>query len=177
MPDDGPSVAILIPSRNHGPRLKTAIDSLAKTTYRNYRIYVIDNESDDPATLAYLASLPHRVLRIPNPDGRFSFAAINNTAAAMVEEDLLLFLNDDTEVINPRWLSQMVGWSRLEGVGAVGARLLFPERSRPARGHRPRVPRRTRRATRSGYSPRGRGHDEPAAGLAQLSWRSPRPAC
>src|SRR5262249_44532646 len=121
MPDDGPTVAILIPSRNHGPRLKTAIDSLAKTPYRNYRISVLDNESDDPATLAYLDSLPHRVLRIPNRDGRFSFSAINNTAAAMVDEELLLFLNDDVEVINPRWLSQMVGWSRLEGVGAVGA--------------------------------------------------------
>ena len=71
--------------------------------------------------------MPHRVLRIPNPDGRFSFAAINNTAAAMVNEELLLFLNDDTEVIKPRWLSQMVGWSRLDGVGAVGARLLFPD--------------------------------------------------
>jgi GT2 family glycosyltransferase/glycosyltransferase involved in cell wall biosynthesis len=128
MPDDGPSVAILIPSRNHGPRLKFAIDSLAKTTYRNYRVYVLDNDSDDRATIDYLAALPHRVLRIPNRDGRFNFAAINNTAAAMVEEDMLLFLNDDTEVINPRWLSQMVGWSRLAGVGAVGARLLYPDR-------------------------------------------------
>jgi GT2 family glycosyltransferase/glycosyltransferase involved in cell wall biosynthesis len=128
MPDDGSSVAILIPSRNHGPRLKIAIDSLAKTTYRNYRIYVLDNDSDDRPTLEYLASLPHRVLRISNRDGRFNFSAINNSAAAMVQEDLLLFLNDDTDVINPRWLSQMVGWSRLEGVGAVGARLLFPDR-------------------------------------------------
>ena len=128
MPDEGPPVAILIPSRNHGARLKLAIDSLAKTTYLNYRIYVIDNESDDPETLRYLAALPHRVLRIANPSGRFNFSAINNAAAAMVEEDLLLFLNDDTEVINPRWLSQMVGWSRLEGVGAVGARLLYPDR-------------------------------------------------
>jgi glycosyltransferase involved in cell wall biosynthesis len=128
MPDDGPSVAVLIPSRNHAPRLKSAIDSLAKTTYRNYRIYVIDNDSDDPATLKYLASLPHRVLRIPNRDGRFSFAALNNSAAASVEEELLLFLNDDIQVINPRWLSQMVGWSQLPGVGAVGARLLFPDR-------------------------------------------------
>ncbi len=110
------------------PGSKRAIESLAKTTYRNYRIYVLDNESDDPATLAYLESLPHRVLRIPNRDGRFSFAAINNTAAALVDEEMLLFLNDDVEVIEPRWLSQMVGWSRLEGVGAVGARLLFPDR-------------------------------------------------
>jgi GT2 family glycosyltransferase/glycosyltransferase involved in cell wall biosynthesis len=128
MPDDGPSVAILIPTRNQWQRLKLAIDSLSKTTYRNYRITILDNESDDPATLAYLAATPHRVLRIPNRDGRFSFAAINNAAAARVDEDLLLFLNDDTEVINPRWLSQMVGWSRLEGVGAVGARLLYPDR-------------------------------------------------
>jgi GT2 family glycosyltransferase len=127
MPDDGPTVAILIPSRNHGPRLRIALHSLAKTTYRNSRIYILDNESDDSATLDYLRTLPHRVLRIPNRDGRFSFSAINNTAAAMVDEDLLLFLNDDIEVINPRWLSQMVGWSRLEGVGAVGARLLFPD--------------------------------------------------
>ena len=128
MPDQGPSVAILIPSRNHGACLKTAIDSLAKTTYQNYRIYVIDNESDEPNTLAYLASLPHRVLRIANRDGRFSYAAVNNAAVAMVDEELIVFLNDDTEVINPRWLSQMVGWSRLPGVGAVGARLLFPDR-------------------------------------------------
>ena len=89
---------------------------------------MIDNESDEPNTLAYLASLPHRVLRIANRDGRFSYAAVNNTAVAMVDEELIVFLNDDTEVINPRWLSQMVGWSRLPGVGAVGARLLFPDR-------------------------------------------------
>jgi GT2 family glycosyltransferase/glycosyltransferase involved in cell wall biosynthesis len=128
MPDDGPSVAILIPTRNHAKRLKTLIDSLKKTTYKNYHIYIIDNESDDPTTLQYLASLPHRVFRIANPGDTFSYAAINNEAVRRVNEDLVLFLNDDIEVINPRWLSQMVGWSRLPGVGAVGARLLFPDR-------------------------------------------------
>ncbi len=127
MPDHGPSVAILIPSRNHGRRLKTAIDSLAKTTYQNFRIYVIDNASDDPATLQYLASLTHRVLWIPNQNDQFSYAAINNAAVSMIDDDLIVFLNDDIEVINPRWLSQMVGWSQLSGVGAVGARLLFPD--------------------------------------------------
>jgi len=77
----------------------------------------------------YLSSLPHRVLRIPNPGPTFNFAAINNRAAALVSEDRLLFLNDDIEVINPRWLSQMVGWSRLPGVGVVGAQLLYPDRT------------------------------------------------
>jgi O-antigen biosynthesis protein len=128
MPHDGPSVAILIPTRNHRRRLKSLIDSLAQTKYENYRVYIIDNASDDRATLEYLAAQPHRVLSIPNRNGRFSFAAINNTAASMVTEEMLLFLNDDSEVMGPDWLSQMVGWSRLPGVGAVGARLLFPDR-------------------------------------------------
>ena len=128
MPDDGPSVALLIQSKNLGRYLKRLLSSLQKTTYRNYRVYVIVNESDDPATLKILANVPHQVLRIPNPEGVFNFAAINNHAAGLVREDYLLFLNDDTEVIEPRWLSQMVGWLRLKGVGVVGARLLFPDR-------------------------------------------------
>jgi O-antigen biosynthesis protein len=127
MPDDGPSVAIVIPSNNHNRMLERLIASLEKTTYRNYQVYIIHNASADAETLDYFARSPHHVLTIPNPDGGFSFSALNNAAAAMVEEELILFLNDDTEVIEPRWLSQMVGWSRLEGVGAVGARLLYTD--------------------------------------------------
>jgi glycosyltransferase involved in cell wall biosynthesis len=66
-------------------------------------------------------------LRIPNADGQFSFAAINNRAVEQVEADYVLFLNDDTEVVTPEWLSQMVGYLGLPGVAAVGARLLFPD--------------------------------------------------
>jgi glycosyltransferase involved in cell wall biosynthesis/GT2 family glycosyltransferase len=88
---------------------------------------IIDNESDDPATLAYLASLPHTVLRIPNPGGRFSFAAINNRAVERVNADLVLLLNNDTEVLAPEWLSQMVGYMGMPGAGAVGARLVLPD--------------------------------------------------
>ena len=127
MPDDGPSVAIVIPSKNHNRMLERLITSLEKTTYRNYQVYIIHNATVDAETLDYFARIPHHVLTIPNPDGGFSFAAVNNAAAAMVKEELILFLNDDMEVIEPRWLSQMVGWSRLEGVGAVGARLLYTD--------------------------------------------------
>ena len=128
MPDDGPSVAIVIPTKNQKELLESLLSSLEKTTYRNYRVYIIDNESDDPETLAFLAASPHRVLRIGNPNGRFNYAAIHNRAVSMLTEDLVLFLNDDVEVINPRWLSQMVGWSRLPGVGSVGAKLLYSDR-------------------------------------------------
>ena len=128
MSDDGPSVAILVPTKNRKKLLQTLLTSLEKTTYRNYRVYIIDNESDDPETLAYLSASPHRVLRIKNPDGRFNYAAIHNRAVSMLTEELVLFINNDVEVINPRWLSQMVGWSRLPGVGSVGARLLYTDR-------------------------------------------------
>ena len=135
-PDEGPSVAILIPTRNQHSLLQACIESLHKTTYTNYRLYIIDNQSDDADTLHYLATLQAEeqlngraitVWCIPNPRQRFNFAHINNVAAARVTEEYLLFLNNDVVVIDPRWLSQMVGYARLAGVGAVGARLLFAD--------------------------------------------------
>ena len=126
-PDDGPRVALLIPTKNHRDVLARCLDSLARTSYRNYENVVIDNDSDDPATRDYLARLPHRVLRISNPGPRFSFAHINNEAARRVDAEYVLFLNNDTEVREPRWLSRMVGYAQLPGVGAVGARLLYAD--------------------------------------------------
>lgn len=125
--DDGARVAIIIPTKNNVEVLRRCLASLAKTTYKNYEVVVVDNESDDPQTLAYLDGLACRVLRIANPAGRFNYAAINNRAVKEVDAELVLFLNDDTEVLEPRWLSQMVGYMGVAGVGAVGARLLFPD--------------------------------------------------
>ncbi len=126
-PDRGPTVTILIPTKNHAKVLRACVDSLAKTTYENYEIVIIDNMSEDADTLTYLKASPFRILRIPNPGESFSYAAINNLAVRQVDSELVLFLNDDTEVIEPSWLSQMVGYLGMPGVGAVGARLLFPD--------------------------------------------------
>jgi len=126
-PDSGPSVTVIIPTKNQLKLLKACLDSLENTTYKNYQIAVIDNESDDPKTLEYLKQLTCQVLRIKNPGGKFSFAAINNRAVEQVDSEYVLFLNNDTEVINPRWLSQMVGYAQIPDVGAVGARLLYPD--------------------------------------------------
>lgn len=125
--DDGPRVTILIPTKNQVAVVRQCIDSLRATTYRNYEVVIIDNESDEPETLNYLQSLPHRVIRIANPSGRFNFAAINNRAVEAVSGEFVLFLNNDTEVKAPRWLSQMVGYARMPGVGAVGAKLMFAD--------------------------------------------------
>ena len=127
MPDEGPTVTLVIPTRNNWRILDRLIQSLKATTYKNYKIYVIDNMSDEAETVSYLNALEHQVIRIANPGGKFSYAYINNKAVEQVEADFVLFLNDDTSVISPGWLSQMVGWARLPGIGAVGARLLFPD--------------------------------------------------
>src|SRR5262249_61040194 len=94
----------------------------ARTTYRHYEILVTDNGSREPQTLAYLASLPYRVIRDGGP---FNFARLNNRAAAQAHGRHLLFLNNDVEVITPEWLEALLEHSQRREVGAVGAQLLY----------------------------------------------------
>ncbi len=128
-----PTVSILIPSKNNHRLLKKCLHSLQNTTYPHYEILILDNASDDPATLACLQEIRQnegiRVLSIPNRGSTFSYAYINNQGAKYAESELLLLLNDDTEVIHPDWLSQMVSYHSREGVGMVGAKLLYPDGS------------------------------------------------
>ncbi len=125
--DEGPSVSIIIPTKNQKEIFKRCVDSLTKTTYRNFEMVIIDNGSDDQDTLSYLDSLRCRVLKIQNPTEKFNYAYINNRAVEQVNSRYVLFLNNDTEVQDPKWLSRMVGYAGLAGVGAVGARLLYPD--------------------------------------------------
>jgi hypothetical protein len=125
-PDIGPQVCILVPSRNNWQVLRRCIASLQLTTYQNYEILIIDNESDDSETLAFLKTLSVPIMRIPSPPQGFSYSYINNLAARAATAEYLLFLNDDTEVISVEWLSQMVGWLQQPGVASVGARLIYP---------------------------------------------------
>ena len=126
-PDDGPRIAIIILTKNNVAALTACIESLENTTYQNYEVVIVDNESDEPATLEFLRRARHRVLRIPNSGGRFNVAALNNRAAEQVDADCVLFLHDDIEVVAPEWLSQMAGYLATPGVGAAGARLRFPD--------------------------------------------------
>lgn len=128
MPDEGPSVAVLIDARKPGRRLETLLVALQEATYRNHRVYLITDAAEEPRSLVGLDSGSHRVLRVESPADRSNLAAIRNRAAAMVSEKLLLFLDESVEPTNPRWLSQMVGWSRLPGIGAVGPKFLSPDR-------------------------------------------------
>jgi GT2 family glycosyltransferase/glycosyltransferase involved in cell wall biosynthesis len=127
-PNTGPSVTVIIPTHNRADLLQRCLHSLGKTTYRDYRILVVDNENHQPAARRYLDQLEHEVVSIPNRPGQgFSFSYLMNEAVRRVSTDYVLLLNDDTEVITPEWLSSMVGHAELPGVGAVGALLRYQD--------------------------------------------------
>jgi GT2 family glycosyltransferase len=118
-------VSIIIPVRDQIELLQRCIDSLtSKTSYAPYEIVVVDNDSQSEEGRSYLAKVRHRVLRYEGP---FNFSAINNFAVEQTDGPWLLFLNSDIEVTNGDWLGIMAEQIQRAEVGAVGARLLYPD--------------------------------------------------
>ena len=128
LPEVLPLVSLIIPTRNALELVRQCISSiLEKTTYQNYEILLIDNGSDDPAALAYFSELnQHERIRVIRDDSEFNYAALNNRAVAQAKGELIGLINNDIEVIAPDWLGEMVGLVLRPGVGAVGARLWYP---------------------------------------------------
>ncbi len=119
--EDNPRVAIIIPTRDRVDLLRTAVESIQSlSTYRNYEVIVVDNQSTDPETLEYLSTVKGRVLPYPH---RFHYAAMMNEAAREARADYLVFLNNDTEVITPGWIEAMLEYAQQPPIAAVGARL------------------------------------------------------
>jgi GT2 family glycosyltransferase len=117
-------VTVIVPTRDRLNLLHQCISSIeSKTDYKNYEIIIVDNGSRNAETLEYLRQMPHRVLR---DDSAFNFSRLNNLAAREARGEYLLFLNNDTEVIKGEWLSAMVEQAQRPEVGAVGAKLLYP---------------------------------------------------
>lgn len=124
--NDLPSVTVIIPTRNHVNLLRTCLEGVAATRYPDIEVIVVDNDSDDQQTLAYLNALDPRI-RLLRHAGVFNYSAINNRAAGEARGHLLCLLNNDIEVIDPDWLATMAVQAQREDVGAVGARLLYPD--------------------------------------------------
>jgi glycosyltransferase involved in cell wall biosynthesis len=122
-----PLVSLIIPTYNGYDITKQAIDSiLQKTTYSNYEILLVDNNSNDPIALEYFEELDQHekvtVLRYPYP---FNYSAINNFAAKQAKGQIIGLVNNDVEVINPEWLTEMTSHAQRKNVGCVGAKLYF----------------------------------------------------
>ena len=127
LPDQPPRVSIIVPTRNRLDLLRGCIGSiLEKTQYPDYEIIVVDNDSDDVETLAYLDHLEKRgLLRVIRFQGAFNHSAMNNRAVEVAEGDVLCLLNNDVEVISETWLEEMVSHALRPEIGAVGARLWY----------------------------------------------------
>lgn len=124
-----PLVSIIIPSKNNGDVLKNCLESiLGRSHYRNLEIILLDNGSTDVATVNYMASLQGTPnVRVIRHDAPFNYSELNNIGVRKAKGSLLLFLNDDTEVISPDWIERMAGYAQLTHIGAVGAKLLYPD--------------------------------------------------
>jgi glycosyltransferase involved in cell wall biosynthesis/SAM-dependent methyltransferase len=128
IPAPSPLVSLIIPTRNGLDLIKQCIESIfSKTIYKNYEILIVDNNSDNLNALAYFASLAKdnriRILRDERP---FNYSALNNAAVKQARGEYIALVNNDIEVISPEWLDEMVGLAIQPGVGAVGARLWYP---------------------------------------------------
>jgi O-antigen biosynthesis protein len=117
-----PKVSIIIPTKNNHKLLSNCIRSLEyNTNYENFEIIIVDNNSNE-RTKSYLSSLPYNVILF---EEEFNFSQMNNIALEESTGDYILFLNDDTESIEPNWLLEMVSICQQNDVGAVGAKLLY----------------------------------------------------
>ncbi|WP_374408335.1 glycosyltransferase family 2 protein [Pelagerythrobacter sp.] len=131
MPAPAPVVSILVATRDRVELLRKCVDGLLhETDYPDFEVIIADNDSREAETLAYMNSVAAdprvRVVRWPHP---FNYSAINNFAAGHARGQFLCLLNNDIEIIDPDWLSEMMREAVRPGVGAVGARLLYPDRS------------------------------------------------
>jgi len=127
-------VTIVIPTKNRGELLTRCLDSLARTTPReSVQVIVVNDGSDEPATLDLLRSLPARadlrcnVLDLPADPAGFNYSRLVNAGSARADTPLLLHLNNDVEALRPGWLEELAGWLTVPGVGVVGAKLLYPD--------------------------------------------------
>lgn len=126
---DPSKVSIVIPFRDHPRLLRRCVDTLRELSgYPLVELVLVDNDSEEPETLALLDRLSGQpdvaVVRHP---GAFNWSAVNNHGAAQASGQYLLFANDDLEARSPGWLRSMVEHGQRPEVGAVGARLLFPD--------------------------------------------------
>ena len=120
-------VSVVIPTRNHAGDLRQCVESiLGKTTCNDYEIVIVDNGSDETDAKALLAELSKdpRIKVVPH-DAPFNFSAICNFGASQATGEYLLFLNNDTEVISPGWIEEMMMFAQRPDVGIVGAKLYY----------------------------------------------------
>ena len=124
-----PLISIIIPNKDQVESLDKCLESIEKSSYKNYEIIIVENNSTDSATFEYYKKLEaeNPKVRMVYWDGVFNYSAINNYGASFAKGEYLLLLNNDTEIINPDCLEELLGYCMRKDVGAVGARLYYED--------------------------------------------------
>lgn len=131
LPEPPPRVSAIIPTRDRAELLAVTLDGLLSATdYPDIEVVILDNDSREPETAALFARYDDdprvRVVSVPGP---FNFSDLSNRGAAAATGPVLLFLNNDVEVLEPDWLTELVRQAVRPEIGAVGAKLLYPDRT------------------------------------------------
>ena len=124
-----PKVSILIPNKDHIDDLRRCVESITdRSSYENYEIIVIENNSTDPATFSYYETIEkHPQIKVVRYEGAFNYSAVNNFGAKSASGDYLVLLNNDTEVISRSWMEELLMYAQREDVAAVGCMLYYPD--------------------------------------------------
>lgn len=128
IPAERPLVSIIIPTKNGEALVKQCLDSLfTLTSYQNFEVLLVDNQSDNPQALAFFDSLAlDKKVRLLNYDKAFNYSVINNYAVKQAKGSIIVLMNNDIEIISADWLSEMVSQVSREEIGCVGAKLYYP---------------------------------------------------
>ena len=126
-----PLISIVIPNKDHYVDLKRCITSIIeKSSYDNYEIIVVENNSTDDEIFRYYEELrKNSQVRIVTYEGDFNYSRINNFGVSKARGEYLLLLNNDTEVITLDWMEELLMYAQREDVGAVGAKLYYPDKT------------------------------------------------
>ena len=125
-----PKVSIVIPNKDYISTLKVCLESLIKlTTYKNYEIIIVENNSEEKETFEYYKEIDgtDNIRVIYYPEKEFNYSAIINYGVKNSTGEYVVQLNNDTELTTPNWIEEMLGYAQREDVGAVGAKLFYPD--------------------------------------------------
>ena len=125
-----PKVSIVIPNKDYVKTLKVCINSIKKlTTYENYEIIIVENNSEENETFEYYKKIDgkDKIKVVYFPEKEFNYSKIINFGVKNSTGDYIVQLNNDTELLTPNWLQEMLGFAQRDDVGAVGAELFYPD--------------------------------------------------
>lgn len=121
-----PKVSVLIPNKDHIQDLEKCLKSMERSTYKNYEIIIIENNSTEKATFDYYEKIASEQIKIIKWEGSFNYSAINNYGVRYASGEYFLLLNNDVEAIGVDWIQEMLATCQRREVGVVGAKLYYP---------------------------------------------------